>query len=99
MNIISKKPLVEFWKRYPEAKSSFEFWYRTAKKAKWQNLIEVKTDFPHADLVGVCTIFNIGGNNYRLIVKISYRTQNIFVRYVLTHAEYDKGIYKKDCES
>jgi mRNA interferase HigB len=99
MNIISKVPLVKFWGKYSESKSALEFWFKTAKKAKWESLVDVKRDFPHADLAGVCTIFNIGGNKYRLIVKISYRTQKIFVRYVLTHAEYDKGIYKKDCES
>jgi mRNA interferase HigB len=99
MNIISKVPLVKFWEKHPAAKTALDSWYKISKKARWKNLVDAKNDFPHADLVGVCTIFNIGGNKYRLITKISYRTQKIFIRFVLTHREYDKGIYKKDCES
>jgi mRNA interferase HigB len=99
MNIISKKPLRIFWDRHADSVNALGSWYRIAKKARWQSLADVRQDFSHADLAGVCTVFNIGGNKYRLIVKISYRTQKIFVRAVLTHAEYDKGIYKKDCES
>ena len=99
MKVISRKPLRLFASKHADSIDALESWYKIAKKAKWQNLTNVKKDFSHADLAGVCTIFNIGGNKYRLITKISYRTQKIFIRYVLTHAEYDKGIYKKDCES
>lgn len=98
MNIVSKKALREFWGKYPNAEVPLRHWLLTAKKAKWENLAEVRKDFPHADLVGICTIFNIAGNNYRLITKISYRTKKVFIRFVLTHAEYDKGTYKNDCE-
>jgi mRNA interferase HigB len=72
-------------------------WYRRARKARWQNLADVKIDYPHADLVGTCTVFNIGGNKYRLVVKIVYRAQAIFIKHVLTHKDYDKGVWKHDC--
>ncbi|NJM53835.1 MAG: type II toxin-antitoxin system HigB family toxin [Blastocatellia bacterium] len=98
MHIISKKALREFWEKHPNSKASLQNWYSITKKAEWDNLAEVRVDFPHADLAGVCTVFNIAGNNYRLITKISYRTKKVYIRFVLTHAEYDKGIYKNDCE-
>ena len=98
MHIITKRPLREFWEKYPDAENALRAWYKIADKIEWENIVDVRRDFPHADFVGVCTIFNIGGNKYRLITKISYRTKKIFVRFVLTHAEYDKGIYKNNCE-
>lgn len=74
-------------------------WYRTAKSAHWKNLQEVQQTYRHADGVAVgervFTVFHIRGNNFRLIVEINYRAQRIFVKHVLTHAEYDKGDWKK----
>lgn len=98
MRIISKKRLQEFWRKRPESESSLKSWYIITKKANWESLADTREDFPHANLAGVCTIFNISGNKYRLITKISYRTKKVFIRFILTHAEYDKGIYKNDCE-
>lgn len=97
MHVISRKRLREFWKQHPDAQNPLESWYQSAKKATWQNLIEVQADFPHADLVGKCIIFNIGGNKYRLISKIYFDDQVCLVRFVLTHSEYDKDKWKVDC--
>ncbi len=98
MHIITKKSLQEFWQKYPESESSLKSWYKITKKAEWKNLADTRKDFSHADLAGVCTIFNIGGNNYRLITKIFYPNKKVLIRFVLTHAEYDKKVYKNDCE-
>ncbi len=98
MHIITRKRLQEFWKKHSDSETSLETWYKITKKANWENLADTRADFTHADLAGICTIFNIGGNKYRLITKISYRTKKVFIRFVLTHSEYDKGIYKNDCE-
>jgi mRNA interferase HigB len=98
MRIITKRTLREFWDQHSNSETSFRNWYEIAKKANWGNLAEVRNDFPHADLAGVCTIFNIAGNNYRLITKIYYDTKTVLIRFVLTHAEYDKKPYKNDCE-
>ena len=98
MHIISKKPLQEFWAKYPEAEKPLMHWYRNTKKAEWKNLADVKKDFRHADAAGVCTIFNIGGNNFRVITKIFYPNKKVLVRFVMTHAEYNKKGYKNDCE-
>jgi mRNA interferase HigB len=70
-------------------------WYRIAKKAKWKNLMDVRRELPTGDAVEKFTLFNIKGNAYRLITEINYRTRRIFVRHVLTHAEYSKGAWKK----
>src|SRR5215210_208796 len=97
MRVISKRRLREFWETEKQAELPLDTWYRTALKAKWQNLSEVKSDYPSADLVGKCVVFNIGGNKYRLIVKIEFLLQTIYIKFVLTHKEYDKDTWKKDC--
>ncbi|HEX8265192.1 MAG TPA: type II toxin-antitoxin system HigB family toxin [Pyrinomonadaceae bacterium] len=98
MHIISLRKLKEFWRRHPDAENPLRRWYKIAKKAKWQSLADNRNDFPHADLVGVCTIFNIKGNSYRLVTKIYYDSQLVLTRFVMTHAEYDKGEWTDDCE-
>ena len=71
-------------------------WYRVASKAKWRNLAEVQATYKTAEAVGNFTVFNIKGNRYRLIVDIIYPQQRIYIKYVLTHAEYDKNRWKND---
>jgi mRNA interferase HigB len=97
MHVITRKKLRDFCIKYPDAEEPLEAWYRLTKKAKWKNLAETRKDFPHADLVGECTVFNIGGNKYRLITAIHYNRQRVFIIHVLTHKEYDKGKWKDDC--
>lgn len=64
--------------------------------SNWPNFVELRKIFPSADQVGNFTVFNIGGNKYRLITFIDYTYQKVFIRAVLTHAEYDKDDWKKD---
>ena len=66
-------------------------WYHVAKRTRWQNLAEVRSDFSHADSVGEHTVFNINGNKYRLIAAIKYKWQIIYIRAILTDSDYDKG--------
>jgi mRNA interferase HigB len=94
VRIISKAAITEFVKKYPAALEPLMYWYRIAKRAQWQNLMDVRQDFPHADAVGPFTVFNIGGNNYRLITVIKYRWQVIYIRNILTHSEYSKEKWK-----
>jgi mRNA interferase HigB len=94
MHIISRKAIREFIKAYPDAESSLDSWYREAKKAKWQNLAELKEQYSHADLVGRYTVFNIRKNSYRLITRMHYRGQTIFIIKILTHKQYDGGKWK-----
>lgn len=97
MHVISRKRLKEFWGRHKDARGALEEWFKVASGAAWQSLPEVRRVYPHADAVGDCTVFNVRGNNYRIITKIYYRHQTILVRAVLTHAEYDKDEWKNDC--
>jgi len=95
MNVISLKRLRRFSYRHRDAESPLSAWYSVAKKAKWQNLAEVKQVYPSADLVGRYTVFNIKGNKYRLIARIVYRSQTLFVVAVMIHEEYDLGQWKE----
>ncbi|MUL36429.1 type II toxin-antitoxin system HigB family toxin [Gloeocapsopsis dulcis] len=94
MHVISRKKLLEFSMVHPDAEKPLDVWYRGSKSAKWNNFADVKLIYSSADIVGKCTVFNIKENDYRLIAEINYRNQTIFVRYVLTHSEYDKGKWK-----
>jgi mRNA interferase HigB len=95
MHVISYKRIREFFSAHRDAESSLTAWYKTTKKANWQNLAEVKSVYPSADLVQRYVVFNIGGNKYRLIARIVYRSQTIFVVAVMTHEEYDLGKWKE----
>jgi len=95
MHVISRKSLLEFSQKHADAFTPLDDWYRTALGAKWKNLLEVREFYPHADPVGKYTVFNIKGNDYRLIVEINYRKQTIYLRFILTHPEYDRGEWKR----
>lgn len=99
MRIISKKALREFWQEYPDAENPLRYWYTVTSKASWDDFSDVRKDFNTADVFGLCVVFNIGGNKYRLITKIDYRHKTVFIRVVLTHVEYDKGRWKHGCTS
>ena len=91
MRVISRKRLREFWDRHGDAEDPLKTWYVTARQACWSNLLDVQRIYARAEAVGDYTVFNIKGNTYRLIARIEYGLQIIFVKDVLTHAEYDKG--------
>lgn len=104
MHIISRKKLLEAGEEYgQQAAVQLDSWYRTAKSAIWKNLEEVRRTYSHADGVStgqskekkVYTVFNICGNNFRLIAEIFYEDKTVLIRHVLTHAEYDKEGWKK----
>lgn len=97
--VISVKRLREFWHQHPDAEIPLKTWRRVALKATWRSLQDVRADYPHADAVKVAsgrtvTVFNMGGNKFRLIVDILYAVEVIYVCTVLTHAEYSKGRWK-----
>jgi mRNA interferase HigB len=94
MNTISRKKIREFVRLYPDSESSLRAWYKIAKKAQWRSLAAVRQRYPHADLVGNYTVFNIRGNHYRLIAEINYQFQQILIREILTHEEYNKDKWK-----
>ncbi len=95
MNTISYRKIREFAASHPNSESSLSAWYKIARKAKWQSIVEVRQDYPHADLVGRFVVFNVAGNNYRLIAEIYFDSQLILIRHILTHSEYDRGKWKE----
>ena len=99
MRVISLKPLREFWQRFPDAELPLRQWYKTTTHATWRSLRDAKQDYPHADGVrgagDTLTVFNIGGNKYRLVARIRYDYQLINVRAVMTHKEYDREKWKE----
>jgi len=96
MHVISKRKLQDFWIVHPRAKQPLDAWFRAAKRAEWESFQDVKKDFGQADLYDKFVIFDIGGNKYRLIAVIHYDRGKVFIRQVLTHAEYDRGKWKDD---
>jgi mRNA interferase HigB len=96
MHVISKKKLREFWERNPKARPSLEAWYQVAKHAEWTTFADVRRAFNSADQVGRFTVFNIGGHKYRLIAVIHFNRAKLFIRHVLTHADYDLAKWKDD---
>lgn len=91
MHVIRPEPLEEFWSEYSDAEGPLRSWLDTTLEARWENAEELKETYATASFVGNRrVVFNIGGNKYRLVVKISYRTKVVFVRFIGTHAQYDK---------
>ena len=97
MIILTERRLIEYSKQHAEAASSLLRWGALAKNAKWRNLVETRRTFANADPAGRCTVFNIKGNHYRLITGIDYGLQTVTLKHFLTHAEYARGGWKKDC--
>jgi mRNA interferase HigB len=94
MHVISQKALRAFWTAHLPAKAPLQAWYRVARRARWDNFADVRSVYRSADQVGKYTVFNIGGNKYRLIVVIHYNRARVYIRHVLTHEEYDTGAWK-----
>jgi mRNA interferase HigB len=101
MWIVSRKRLVEFWEEHPAAKRPLTYWYTLAKAAEWKTFPEVKNTFRQTDQTKVksgnsVVIFDIGGNNFRLIAAIHYNTQKLLVLRIFTHKQYDSGKWKDE---
>ncbi len=93
MRIVSHKKLREFYeaKGHEDARIALERWYDVAENAEWKNFSDIKAEFPATDYVGnQHYVFNIKGNNYRLVVVIKFTMGYVFIRFVGTHKEYDK---------
>ncbi|MDJ0689803.1 MAG: type II toxin-antitoxin system HigB family toxin [Xenococcaceae cyanobacterium MO_188.B32] len=96
MHVVSQSKLKQFWRNHPNSEASLRFWYKLTTQNQWQNLSVLRQIFPSADLVKNFIVFNIGGNNFRLITYIDFQQNKVFIRHILTHAEYNKEDWKKD---
>ena len=91
MRIVAKRALREFWKRYPDAEEPLLAWYREVEAEDWDTPAKVKAKYRNASVVGDNrVVFNIKGNDYRLVVAMRYDKQIMFIRFIGTHAEYDR---------
>jgi mRNA interferase HigB len=89
MRLISRRPLKQFWGKYLDAETGLRHWIKAVENASWKNFADVRQVFGSADQVRNFIVFNIAGNKYRLIVVIHFDRQRCYVRYILTHKEYD----------
>ena len=101
MHVIALKRLREFWKQHVEAKTPLQRWYKIVDAAEWTNFLDVKAVFSSADVWTSTSgksyvIFNIGGNNYHLVASIWYEGGRVYIKHVMTHAEYDRDTWKED---
>lgn len=94
MHIVTRKRLIEFSRIHPDARSSLNAWFTIVRKTDYASFTNLRVTFPSADQVGRFTIFNIGGNKFRLISAIHYNRKKVYIRHVLTHAEYDRGAWR-----
>lgn len=91
MRIISKSTLVDYYTRVPQSKTALEEWYEKTKKSEWTCFADIKKTFNSVDAVGNQRyVFNIKGNDFRLIVLIQFTPQRVYIRFVGTHKEYDE---------
>ena len=96
MHVISKKALRQFWKRRPDAEQPLRRWFKIVTFAEWQSFADVRAVYAGADQVGRFTVFNIGGNKYRIVAAVHYNRGKVYIRHVLTHRDYDQGKWKED---
>ena len=91
MRIISKKRLRECWERHVDAEEPLRAWYREVEQEEWETPVQITEKYPNARILGDNrVVFNIKGNQYRLVVKINYPGRIVYIRFVGTHAAYDR---------
>jgi len=91
MRVVTPKRLSEFSLKHPESKIPLLYWYEIIKAAKWKKLADIKQDFNSVDYVGNNRyVFNIKGNDFRIVVIIIFVSQKAYIRFIGTHSEYDK---------
>jgi len=91
LRVITRKTLKSFWEDHSDCEQQLKAWFQEASNAEWKSPADIKKDYPSASILADNrVVFNIKGNNYRLIVRISYDYKMVWIRFVGTHAEYDK---------
>ena len=91
MKLISNRALREFAIEHKDADVPLQAWRRMVERCSFGNFADLRAVFASADKVGDKIVFNIGGNKYRLVATVLFSTQQVFVKAVLTHSDYDKG--------
>ncbi|BDB52110.1 type II toxin-antitoxin system HigB family toxin [Flavobacterium ammonificans] len=90
MRVIAKKILRDFWEVHADCEQQLKSWFRETSKAEWTNPSQIKSEYPSASILNDNrVVFNIKGNKYRLIVKINFEYEMVWIRFIGTHKEYD----------
>jgi mRNA interferase HigB len=101
MRVISKSRLRQLWEApgHGEAGGPLRAWYThiSDRSVAWHSWGDVRQEFGSASLVGTCVVFNIGGNKFRLVTRVLYASQKVFILKIMTHAEYDRDRWKSEC--
>jgi mRNA interferase HigB len=95
MHIITRRTLIQFWEKHPDSETALLRWFKIVQKTEFNSFAELRRVFPSADKLDHWIIFNIGGNKYRLITSFHFNRGKVYIRHVLTHAEYDRGDWKQ----
>jgi mRNA interferase HigB len=95
MHVIAKPILIEFWTKHPDAENPLRAWYGIMAKQVFADFTSLRSTFASADYVDGLTVFNIGGNKFRLVASIHCNRSKVYIRSVLTHREYDRGDWKR----
>jgi len=91
LRVIARKALKDFWTKYPDSEQPLKSWYREIYAKRWKNMNELKKQFPSMSIISYNrAVFNIKGNNYRLLVRINIEYQLTYIRFIGTHKQYDK---------
>ena len=91
MRIVSKKKILDYYTKHIASKTALELWYKNVSKSNWDHFNDLKEDYSSADYVGnYRVVFNIKGNDFRLIAIVIYISQKVYIRWIGTHAKYDK---------
>lgn len=90
MHVISKKPLEAFWLKHPTARVPLEAWHRLVGLSVFEDFLEIKKTFNSADYVPPFLVFDIAGNNFRVICVPHFNRQKLYIRGVYTHTEYGR---------
>ena len=102
MHIIARPAINEAMDRHADAAAWLKRWWKVAGTQRWQNLQAVRSVYSATDQVDCCLVFNVRGNRYRLICRVTYANQwqqgSLLVKHFLTHAEYDRDAWKEDCK-
>lgn len=90
MRIVSRKAIQDATAKHPEWGASLNAWYKIAKTADWNDFAELRNSWKRSDVVGRFVVFDVSHNRCRLIATVKYKWKMVYVRHVLSHAEYDK---------
>ena len=91
MRVIAKKILRDFWEKHEDCEQQLKSWFREAQKAEWENPNQIKDEYPSASILNDNrVVFNIKGNNYRLVAILIFASQKVYIRFIGTHKDYDK---------